>query len=457
MLYSIRILYFYRHANGKFNVFSFCTHKHQKIKPGARTANFLTGSSLFKRSLKTKTMKLNWILPIGLFLLSTGLFAQDKTTNAKNSTYEFVKITHLDATPVQSQGYTGTCWSFSALSFFESELIRKGVKNPAPLSEMFVARKAYEAKAENYIRMDGKTNFGEGGAFHDIPFVISNYGIVPASVYSGLVGGAEQYDHSEFFSVMEGAMNGLLKYVENSKGKGLSNNWKASINGILDAYMGKEVTEFKIDSVLYTPVSYAQSLNLNMHDYVSLTSFTNHKMYSECQLAIQDNWLGGKSYNVGLNDLVTVAEYALSKGYTLAWGADVSEKGFSFKNGIAIVPEDPSSIEISGKDNKNFSDAGADKSSNAFLTPMNELKITPELRQQGYDNKTTTDDHGMHITGLYKDQKGTRYFLVKNSWGTGNYPEGYLFVSENYFKYKTINIYLHKDGIPKEIKEKIKF
>ena len=140
----------------------------------------------------------------------------------------------------------------------------------------------------------------------------------------------------------------------------------------------------------------------------------------------------------------------------MAWGADVSEKGFSFRNGLAIVPEDPSSIEVKGKDNKNFSDAGAEKSANQFLTPGKELAVTPALRQQGYDNKTTTDDHGMHIVGLYKDQNGTKYFLVKNSWGTGNYPEGFLYVSESYFKLKTINIYLHKDGVSTELKRKLK-
>jgi bleomycin hydrolase len=193
-----------------------------------------------------------------------------------------------------------------------------------------------------------------------------------------------------------------------------------------------------------------------MDEYVSLTSFTNHEIYTlPCYLAIQDNWSWGTSYNVALPDLMTVVETALKAGYTVAWGADVSEKGFSFRNGIAIVPEDPSTIQVKGKDNKNFSNAGADKKSNAFLTPVKELVITPEIRQKGYDNKTTTDDHGMHITGIYKDDKGTRFLLVKNSWGTDNYPAGYLYVSENYFNWKTINIYLHKDGVPADIRKKI--
>lgn len=373
--------------------------------------------------------------------------------NAEGSEYQFTKLALLDATPVQEQGQTGTCWSFSALSFFESELIRMGTKNPDLLAEMFVVRKAYESKAEKYIRMDGKINFSEGGAFHDIPYVIKNYGIVPLDVYSGLNYGTTSHDHSELFEVLNGGLQGVLTTTKN--GKTLTTSWMTALNGILDAYLGKDIKEFDYKGKKYTPKSYAKAIGLNMDEYVSLTSFTNHGMYEKCSLAIPDNWAWGESYNVGLNDLFDACEYAVKNGYSVAWGADVSEKGFSFRNGLGIVPEDPSTIEVSGKDNKNFSNGGADRTSNAFQTPVKELTITPELRQKGYDQKTTTDDHGMHIVGLYKDQKGTRYFLVKNSWGTSNYPKGFLYVSENYFKYKTINIYLHKDGVMPSLKKKI--
>jgi bleomycin hydrolase len=375
------------------------------------------------------------------------------TTNAEGSSYAFTKIAHLDATPVFSQGNTGTCWSFSGLSFFESELIRKGNKNPDALSQMFVVRKSYENKADKFIRMDGKINFSEGGAFHDIPWVIKNYGIVPFDVYNGL-NGSENYDHAEFFEVLNGAMQGMLKFSTSSQ-NGISSNWKPAIYGILDAYMGKDIKEFDFKGKKYTPQTYAQSIGLNMDEYVSLTSFTNHQPYAKCQLAIPDNYNWGDSYNVALDDLMSTVENALSNGYTIAWGADVSEKGFSFKNGIALVPEDMSTIQVSGKDNKNYSNAGANKSSNAFLSPVKEISVNAELRQKGYDNKTTTDDHGMHIVGLYKDQNGTKYVLVKNSWGTSNLPKGYLYVSESYFKLKTINIYLHKDAVPAELKKKL--
>lgn len=399
---------------------------------------------------------------IALFILCSSFYGigqygyTEPATNGENSKYKFTKIAHLDATPVQSQGYTGTCWSFSALSYFESELMRMGNKNPDVLSEMFIVRKAYENKAEKYIRMDGKINFSEGGAFHDIPMVIKQYGIVPLEVYQGLNYGSEKHDHSEFFAVLDGAVQGLLKNMKDPHNKtGITTAWKGAINGILDAYLGEDIIEFEFKGKKYTPQSYAKEIGLNMDNYLSLTSFSNHKMNAQCMLEIPDNWAWGTSYNVPLDDLVAATEYALENGFTVAWGADVSEKGFSFSNGIAVNPVDPTTIAVKGSDNKNFSDAGATKTSNAFLEPVEEVKVTQEIRQKGYDNKTTTDDHGMHIVGVYKDQNGTKFFLVKNSWGTGNYPEGYLYVSESYFRWKTINIYIHKDGLSKTMKKQL--
>lgn len=390
---------------------------------------------------------------LGLVLQASAQFGYtEPVSNAEGSEYKFTKIAKLDATPVESQGHTGTCWSFSALSFFESELIRKGTANPDLLSEMYIVRKAYESKAEKFIRMDGKVNFSEGGAFHDIPFVIKKYGIVPQQVYTGLLNGATAYDHSEMFGMLNASVKAVM---ESHSASGLSPQWKGVISNILDLYLGKDPKEFEFKGKKYTPQSYAKAIGLNMDEYVSLTSFNNHAMYEECMLEIPDNWAWGTSYNVGVDELFEACDYALKNGYTLAWGADVSEAGFSFKNGLAIAPEDPSTIQTTGKDNKNFSDAGADKTSNAFVTPVKEVTVTQESRQVGYDNKTTTDDHGMHIVGLYKDQNGTRYLLVKNSWGTSNYPKGFLYVSENYFKLKTINVYLHKDGISPAMKKKL--
>jgi len=376
-------------------------------------------------------------------------------TNHVESKYKFEPIVTQEATPVLNQGMSGTCWSFSALSFFESEILRLR-KEQIVLSEMFIVRHAYFEKAVKFIRMDGKTNLGEGGAFHDIPFIIKRYGIVPTGEYSGLRADEDRINHKELFNVLDGFMGGVLKTAQDlRKNETLSDAWNGGLSGILDAYLGVVPKSFNHNGKSYTPQTFADYLKLNMDDYVSITSFNHFPMYEKCMLEIPDNWAWGMSYNVSLDDLVRINEHALKNGFTVAWGADVSEGGFNFREGIALVPEDPSTIQTQGADNRNFSDAGAVRISNAFREPVKELNITPELRQKGYDNKTTQDDHGMHITGLYKEANGTMYYLVKNSWGTSNHPKGYLFVSQNYFKYKTINIYLHKDALPSDLRKKL--
>ena len=371
--------------------------------------------------------------------------------NAKESKYNFKQVQRLAASPVESQGRTGTCWSFSALSFLESEIMRiKKSDDPIVLSEMFIVRKAYEEKAKKYVRMDGRTNFGEGGAFHDIPFVIKNFGIVPRSVYSGLKKRKDVYNHGSMFDRLDSIVQ-----LANLSGKGIQAEWLSAYNAELDNGIGVLPTNFKYKGSNYTPQTFYNSLGIDMNNYVSLTSFTNHQMYQKCMLQIPDNWLWDESYNVRLNELFESTLHALKSGYTVAWGADVSEDGFSFRNGIAIVPASDAQIKVEGKDNKNFSDAGADKYSAAFLNPVREVEVTQEMRQKAYDEKQTTDDHGMHIIGYSLDRKGRYFFLVKNSWGTSNYPEGYLYVSEAYFKLKTINIYLHKEAIQDQLRTKI--
>ncbi len=371
--------------------------------------------------------------------------------NTKESNYNFKQVKRLAASPVESQGRTGTCWSFSALSFLESEIMRVNKSDePIVLSEMFIVRKAYEEKAKKFIRMDGRTNFGEGGAFHDIPYVIKNFGIVPRAVYSGLKKKKDKYDHGGMFD----RLDSIVQQAKSS-GNGIQSEWLAKYNAELDNGIGVLPTNFKFKGSSYTPQTFYNSLGIDMDDYVSLTSFTNHEMHQKCMLQIPDNWLWDESYNVKINELFESTLHALKSGYTVAWGADVSEEGFSFRNGIAIVPASDAQIKIEGKDNKNFSDAGADKYSAAFLNPVREVEVTQEMRQKAYDEKQTTDDHGMHIIGFNVDRKGRYFFLVKNSWGTSNYPEGYLYVSEAYFKLKTINIYLHKEAIQDQLRAKI--
>lgn len=386
--------------------------------------------------------------------LTQGVMAQDGDVIKlkPESGYQFTVVSEAEATPVQNQNRTGTCWSFSALAFFESELLRTGA-GEHNLSEMYVVNNTYKEKGDLYVRMHGKTNFSQGGAFHDIPYVWDKYGIVPEEVYSGLKNGQTSHNHSELEAVLTAYVDAVIENKQNQ----LTPNWKAGYDAVVDAYLGEIPGQFEYRGETYTPKTYAKSLGLNMDDYISITSYTHHPFYEEFTLEIPDNWLHMQTYNLPLNEMMEVMNYALSHGYTFAWGADVSEKGFAFREGLAILPEDEATISVKGKDNNNFSDAGAEKVSNAFEVPVKQKEVTQQLRQEMFDNWQTTDDHGMQITGLVKDQNGDMYYVVKNSWGTEyNNLDGYFFASEAYVKLKTMNIYLHKDAVPKEILKKLK-
>ena len=397
------------------------------------------------------------LLIISIISISFNSFSQSKfETNKKDSEYKFKVLKDLEATDVQDQGRTSTCWSFSSLSFFESEIIRIK-KERHNLSEMFIVRNAYLGKAENYLRMYGTFTFGPGGAFHDIPWVIKRYGIVPEEVYGGLNYGASAHKHSEMEAVVESAVKALAKKPQNGK---LTPVWKNGIEGILDAYLGDmpsniEDYNFIYKGKKYTPKTFSESLGLNMEDYISLTSFTHHPFYSNFVLEVQDNWAMQSSYNLPLDEFMEVMESALMQGYTFAWGADVSEKGFGYRDALAILPEDESTIKKSGKDSKRYNEAGAERISNAFNSPVKEKKISQKDRQIAFDNQETTDDHGMHVTGLVEDQNGTKYFIVKNSWGESNEKDGYFFASFPYVRYKTLNIQVHKDVLTKDLKKKL--
>lgn len=378
--------------------------------------------------------------------------AQDTLRNKKGGGYLFTKVTNLDATPVQDQNNTGTCWSFSALSYFESELLRMG-KGTQNLSEMFVVRQSYIDKADKYVRMHGKSNFGQGGGFWDIPYVLKNYGIVPEEVYNGKnYGGGEKHNHSE----LEAVLTAIVKTVTDNPQKTLTTSWKKAYTSVVDAYLGSVPESFTYQGKKYTPKEYANSLGLKMDDYVAISSYTHHPFYQPFILEVEDNWAAQPVFNVPLDDMMAVVNNAISKGYTVAWATDVSEKGFSFKNGLAIVPEDETAVAKKGEDNKQFNNAGADKTGTPFDAPCKEKEITQQNRQEAFDNYSTTDDHGMHITGIFKDQTGKVYYHVKNSWGTKNNDcDGYLFASEAFVKYKTMDIMIHKDALPVDLKKKL--
>jgi bleomycin hydrolase len=399
----------------------------------------------------TKFSFVSALLVSSLFLFQLQLQAQDTLRNKKDGNYIFTVKKDIEANEVQNQNRTGTCWSFSALSFMESELMRMG-KGKHKLSEMYIVRKAYEDKAENYVRMHGTANFSQGGAFHDIPHVIKKYGIVPQEAYKGLNYGLESHNHSE----MEAALKGFLDaIIANKQGK-LTTSWKPAFNAILDAYLGAVPENFTYQGKSYTPTSFAESLELNMDDYVIITSFTHHPFYENFVLEVPDNWIWAQAYNVPLDEMMTLMKDAMLNGYGIGWAADVSEKGFSFKNGLAIVPEDDAALKVRGKDSKHFNNAGADKEGTQFDSPGPEKEITQEMRQEAFDNYLTTDDHGMHFTGIVTDQEGNEYFIVKNSWGTEyNDCDGYFYASMPYVAYKTMNFMVHKDTLPKALKKKM--
>ena len=259
------------------------------------------------------------------------------------------------------------------------------------------------------------------------------------------------HNHAELVSLLQA----MVKVIVSNPQKKLTTAWLPAINGVLDAYLGKVPQEFTYQGKKYTPQSFAKFIGLNMDDYVSITSYTHHPFYTQFALEIPDNWSLGTSYNVPLDEFMNIMENAVMNGFGVAWGADVSEKGFAFREGLAILPEDESTINIKGRDNKHFNDAGAEKISSAFDAPVKERVVTQEERQQAFDNYETQDDHGMHITGIVKDQNGAKYFVVKNSWGTANDCQGYFYASFPYVRHKSISYVIHKDALSKEMKTKL--
>lgn len=365
--------------------------------------------------------------------------AQNKT-NKKESAYQFTTIKEIGSTEVKNQGSTSTCWSFSTLSFLESELERMG-KGKMNLSEMYIARRAYTLKAERFVRMMGKTNFGQGGAFHDVMNVIKDYGLMPDAAYSGFVYGQTKHNHSELEEVLVGMMNTLVKLPE---GK-LSQAWKLAFEGILDAYLGKLPEKVDFNGKSITPIEFRNQLGINPNDYIEISSFTHHPFYEQFVLEVPDNWAWNSVYNVPLDEMEQIMENAITNNYSIAWASDVSEPYFSHKNGLAIVPE--KEMEAMTKEEKET----------LFTQIIPQRIVTQELRQKAFDNLSTQDDHGMHITGLVKDQNGQKFYIVKNSWGAENNEcGGYLYCSAQYIRYKTTCIMVHKNAIPAAIASKLK-
>ena len=389
-------------------------------------------------------MRKTFFTLISIFIVSVS-FAQ---APLPKDTFAFTTVKENKITPVKNQANSSTCWSFSGLAFFESELLRMG-KPAVDLSEMFVVHRSYTDKAEKYLRMNGTSNFAPGGSFYDDVYVLKNYGIVPDSVMNGLNYGETKHVHGELDALTSAFMTTMVK----NPNKTISTAWKPAFEGILNAYLGKLPTEFTVNGKKHTPVSYANSLGLNMDDYVSITSFTHHPFYTKFAIEIPDNWRWAESYNIPLDEFGRIFDYAVENGYTVAWGADVSEKGFT-RNGIGVLPETKKE-NLVGTDQAKWVGAPTPTGKYTVNGPVKEQNVTQESRQLGFDNYQTTDDHGMLIYGIAKDQNGDRYYMVKNSWGEDSKYKGIWYVSKPFVMEKTINILVHKDAVPKDLRKKL--
>ena len=375
-----------------------------------------------------------------------GGFAQKDTTG-----FVFTTVKENKITSVKNQNRSSTCWAYSALGFLEAELLRLN-KGDCDFSEMFVVYHTMLDRAVNYVRLHGDASFSPGGSFYDVLYCWRHYGIVPdKAMPAGVMYGDTLANHSD----LDAAAKAYVDVIAKSTASKISPLWRRPLEAIYETYLGKLPQEFTYKGKKYTPRSFADSFGLNMNDYVSLTSYSHHPFYEAFALEIQDNWRGGMSYNLPIDELMQVMRNAVNTGYTIAWGSDVSEEGFT-RNGIAVMPDVKKGAELTGSDMAHWLGLSkADRRAELTSRPLPEMTVTQQMRQEAYDNWETTDDHGMLIYGLAKDQNGKQYFMVKNSWGLSGKYKGFWYASEAFVAYKTMNIVVHKNAIPKEILKKL--
>ncbi|MBP5210682.1 MAG: aminopeptidase [Bacteroidales bacterium] len=398
-----------------------------------------------------KTIVLSFALLIATTFLAGAQQARPATPQGNELNFTILKQNPI--TPVKNQASSGTCWCFSTISFFESEAIRLGCKDPdLDLAEMFIVSKSYADKAEKFIRVGGFLNYAQGSSASDAKITMQKYGIVPEAAMPGLNYGETTHKHGE----LEAGLKGFLDAIVKNPNRKLTTAWHNALEGILAAYLGDIPTTFQYKGKTYTPQSYFQTLNLNLDDYIDLTSFTHHPFYTKFAIEVQDNWRWAESYNIPLDELIEVMYNAINNGYTLAWGADVSESGFN-RQGLGTM-KDVAAVEEIGSDQARWVGVTEQDRARQMEQLRNnppEMKVTQEMRQIAFDNQQTTDDHGMHVFGTAVDQNGLKYFMVKNSWGDASTYKGIWYVTEAYFRYKTLNIMVHKDAIPAAIKAKL--
>lgn len=395
-------------------------------------------------------------LMLSLIALCLALTAGAQTADTTSAEgYRFTDTKIIPTTAVKDQSRSGTCWCFSTLSFLESEILRAG--GPAMhLSEMWIVRHSFMDKAEKYVRMHGSLNFAEGGASHDVTAGIKAHGIVPFEVYPGLNYGTEKPDFHELSVVLKAYLDAVVKTGDKS-GKALSTAWKRGFDAILDEYFGPLPETFTYEGKEYTPETFAAQLPIDLDNYIDISSFTHHPFYTQFIIEVPDNWMWGTVYNVPLDEMMQIIDHALEQGYTVSWGTDVSEKGFSRTKAIGIVPE-ADTESMSGTEAERWGKL-TDKEKEAALykfdKPGKERTITQQMRQTAFDNYETTDDHGMLIMGTATDQAGNRYYKVQNSWNVLPPYDGFWYFSRPFVAYKTTSIIVNKQALPKEIARKL--
>ena len=391
---------------------------------------------------------------LGVFALSS--MAQEATTASDTTEgFRFTTVDSIAITPVKDQNRSGTCWSYSTIGFLESELLRMG-KGEYDLSEMFVVHNTMLDRAEYVVRLYGNAQFAPGGSAYDVIYCLKNYGLVPQEAMPGIQYGNTPADTLPVHTELDAVAKGVVNAVSNSGLKKLTPVWKKALSAVYDTYLGECPKTFTYNGKEYTPKSFAEMLGLNADDYVSITSYTHHPYYTTFALEVPDNWRMDQMYNVPMEEMMAIIDNALAEGYTIAWGADISEMCFTRK-GIGVVPNEEEAADLTGSDAARWLGLSAtDKRDELTKKPLPEKTITQEMRQAAYDSWENTDDHGMQIFGTAKDQNGKRYYMIKNSWGSKKSEyKGIWYVSEAYMQYKTNTILVHKNALPKEIRKKL--
>lgn len=398
-------------------------------------------------------MKKLFLFALLAVVSTSGLFAQEKGDSTDGFRFTDVKV--VPGTSVKNQAKSGTCWCFSTNSFLENEILKVTGKI-VDLSEMFVVRHCYADKADRFVRMNGHTNFAPGGGVVDNLYVWKKYGMMPEEAYKGLNYGEKLHNHGE----LDAALTSYVKTINAKPNGTLSTAWKQGLDGILDAYFGKVPAEFTVDGKTYTAKTYANSLGINPDNYVCYSSFTHHPFYTTFQLEVADNWMWASFNNVKIEELKEIVDNAINNGYSVAWAADVSEGGFKYAKGYAVMPKPIEEKDLEGTELSRWVKLSAkDRQKNRFNIKdgkVEEMVITQEVRQEMFDKQETTDDHGMVIEGIAVDQNGKKYYKVKNSWDTTQVFGGYFYVSEAYFMAKTLDIMVNKNAVPKKIADKFK-